>query len=112
MKAIKLKKDTILMILASIIFISMIVYLVSNQRANDKIINSIHDPTFVGTVVGKETSTGSFGTFAPRFTVHRMHIIGEFIEGSERIQVNHVFVVPAEMYHRFEIGDVISHERD
>jgi len=73
--------------------------------------NIIHNPTFTGTVVETEITTQLI-TKVWRIPVHRLHIIGEYIKDDEVIQVDHVFVVSAEMFYRFEEGDIVSHRQD
>ena len=104
-------KEDVAIIALSLAAVLLIFYAIYNHRAEIEMNNIIHNTTFTGTVVGKETTMEGFGLAGPRFTVHRLHIIGEYFENSERIEVDHVFVVSAQMYHRFEIGDIINGKR-
>ena len=71
----------------------------------------IRHPTFVGTVVGKETRNipTSSAPSMPRTSYH-LHVVGEYQRNGETIQVDRVFTVSADMFHRYEIGDVINNK--
>ena len=100
-------KETITNIALALAAVALIVYAVYSQRTWSETNNIIHSHNFTGTVVGKEAVTQNFGLGRRRFTVYRLHVIGEYFGNNERIEVDRVFVVSAEIYHRFEIGDTI-----
>jgi len=66
-------------------------------------IQVINDSTFVGEVVGKESNNSILG-FG-----NRLHIIGEFIENDEVIQIDRTFRVSQNWYNKFSVGDRICH---
>ena len=69
----------------------------------------IHDPTFVGIVVDKETRREHLMFTGPGFLVYRLHVIGEFVENGETVQVDRWFSVSRRMFNQFRIGDTIPH---
>ena len=110
MTPLKNHKNTIIAILALLTLIALIAYAIYTDLASPSFDDIINNPTFTGTVAGKEVTVERFTTLGPRFTVHRLHIIGSYIEDGEKIQVDRVFAVPSEIYRQFEIGDIISHD--
>ena len=106
---IKEKRETILAIAASILFIAILIYSVYDHINWQYTNNIIHNPTFTGTVVGTETTTEQINRVWGG-SVHRLHIIGEYTSGNETIQVDHVFVVSSDIFYQFEKGDTISHK--
>ena len=91
---------------------ALLIYSIDSHRTWSETNNLIHNPAFTGTVVGRETTIERFTPMGPGFTVYRLHIVGEYFGGYERIQVDHIFVVSEDIFRRFEIGDIISNEQD
>ena len=111
MNEIRREKETITAIALSLAAVLLIIYAIYSHRTENEIYDILQNPTFIGTIAGKETTTESFGLIGPRFTVHRLHVIGEYYEDNERIELDHIFVVSAEIYYQFEIGDIVSNGR-
>jgi len=99
--------DIAIIVAVILAIIALIIYMVYEEGQN----NVIHNPTFIGEVVGKESVVRSVGgTWAMRYTEFRLHIVGEYIKDNETIHVDRVFRVYREFYNRFDIGDIFSHE--
>jgi len=100
--------------IAAIFFMVFLVFLLictafyQNHLENQ--ISIVDNPTFSGEVAGKESITRNAGMwFLGQHTTHRLHIIGQYIEGDETIYIDRVFTVSAYWYNKFEIGDLIYH---
>ena len=102
-------KDTVVITMASIMFIALIIYGIGSYRVRDDFCSIAANPTFVGVVVrrGFSEPTSAFG---PSNTMYLLHINGEYGENDTRVLIDHVFVVSAEIYRRFQVGDIISYE--
>ncbi|MCL2591965.1 MAG: hypothetical protein FWD82_01245 [Defluviitaleaceae bacterium] len=97
-----------IIIISAMIFLALIIVIAAlNFRFHNQINNTINNPTFVGEVIGKYSSSHTI--LIPR-TQYSLHIIGEYIGYNEIIQVDKVFIVSRSIYNRFSIGDIIYHE--
>jgi len=95
----------------SILFIALVIYTIINShivaRNFDEI---IQNPTFTGVVVRKGTiaeERALIGSIPARYI---LQIAGEYFNDDEKIQFDRMFFVSPEVFHRFETGDVISHD--
>ena len=104
MITIRKHEDIIVIIVIWLLFFAVLLFCHIKWNYTN---NIIHNPTFIGTVVGAESTT-KLVTRIWKVPVHRLHIIGEYLEGDEIIQVDRVFVVSAEIFYQFEEGDTIS----
>ena len=103
-----IKKEALILAIIALLIYTIYSY-ISWSEAN----NIIHDPTFVGVVIGKETVVERLGiTPKPGITIRRLHVVGEYIRDDVVIQVDRVFTVSEEMFYRFEVDDLILHEHE
>lgn len=72
-------------------------------------IRIVENPTFTGEVVGKESRYLFPWVGVSTRQMHQLHIVGEYFNGEETIQIDRVFVVSHSWYNRFEVGDLIFH---
>ena len=70
MNEIRSGKETIIIIALSLTAVLLIIYAIYSRRTENEIYDIIQNPTFIGVIVGKETTTESFGWTGPRFIVH------------------------------------------
>ena len=71
-------------------------------------IKIVENPTFTGEVVGKETRYFPPWAGASLYQLRQLHIVGEYFDGEEIIQIDRVFAVSASWYSRYEVGDFIG----
>ena len=109
MFALHRRIDVMICIAAFLLAIVLAIYIVNSCRAMRNIDEIIQNPTFVGEVVRKGTTVEQTALAGAGSAMHLLHIVGEFFNGCEKILVDHVFIVPAEMFHRFRIGDTVSY---
>ena len=102
------RKDTFAIILALCITAAFVIYLVCGYRAMGDFNDILNNPTFTGTVIRKGTTepsaSGSSGT------LYLLHITGMFTVDDRPVLVDNIFIVPAEIHRRFEVGDTLSHK--
>ena len=99
----------IFIVLIFIIVLAVLIYFAYYRSTN----SIIHDPTFVGEVINKETVKQqiNIGMTIPRHQVlHRLHIIGTYYAENQRVYVDRIFTVTDAIYNHFEIGDIICSE--
>jgi len=90
----------------ALIAIFVVADVIDNNLKNE--INIIYNPAFVGEVVDKESFRLNPLVMFPFGSMrYQLHIVGEFIEDNETIQLDRVFTVSHSVYNRFEIGDII-----
>jgi len=80
-----------------------------NANLDYQISKVIHNPTFVGEVVDKESVTRRVGAKPfDQLTTLRLHIVGQYVkDGDEVVHIDQVFTVTRYWYDRFEVGDLI-----
>ena len=100
------KKDIIIVVASVLLIIVMVFY----RNYIDNQINIIDNPTFVGKVVEKKSIIRFTGLGLMGVKEYRLHITGKYIEDNEIIQIDKVFVVSADLYNQFDIGDTITHK--
>ena len=77
----------------------------------DNTCNIFNDTTFVGEVVVKEAVSFRTMPFTPGLTTitkHRLYVIGNYFIDGEKVKVDRIITVSAEIFNRYEIGDIIS----
>jgi len=89
--------------------ITLVWAMLYDTHLDNRISGVINNPTFVGEVVNKESITRRVGSMTAfnQITTHQLHIIGEYMEGNEVMQVDQVFTVTRRWFSKFEIGDLI-----
>ena len=90
-----------------VLAIVIVVLSLYEVRARGEINSILDNPSFVGEVIEREVRRTRGMTFMSEFTQYRLHIVGEFIEDNEIIQIDRVFIVSSELFNRFAEGDVI-----
>ena len=101
--------DRIIVIALCLLLLGLVAYgYIRYDTGSSSIIN---DPTFVGEVVDKEIVLLRIGLSpATRMREHRLHIVGKYYVDDERVEVDRIFIVSAEIFNRYEVGDIISHD--
>jgi len=93
--------------------IAIIIYSNNSYHSWSSINDILNNPTFTGTVAGKEKTIERFTPTGPGFKVYRLHIIGEYINNDDEIiEVNQTFAVSETMFLNYEIGDIISYKQN
>jgi len=104
----KIRKDMWEYIGISIIFVlTIILFYLEIDDMNQ--IRIVDNPTFTGEVINKETSSFPPWGGVAIHQSYRLHIVGEYINGGETVQIDRVFKVSSSWYERFEVGDLIYH---
>ena len=102
-------EDTIFYLCITILVIGVtIAAFLYDIHLDNQISSVIDNPTFIGEVVNKESTTRNlgFGRYNQIMT-YRVHIIGEYMDGGEVIHVDRVFEITRRWYNMLEIGDLI-----
>ena len=68
-------------------------------------------PNFTGIVTSRwyvPYTAGRSGSRYQGITTYHLRIYGRYVDGDERITIDQNFRVPAEIYHRHQVGDTFS----
>ena len=101
-------------VVSSLLIIAGVIYGINalhRWEAMNDMNNMLNSPNFTGVVTSRRYLIEHFRIAIPRGytrTTYRLRILGEYIDGDERIPIDQYFIVSEEMFHRFQIGDVFT----
>ena len=99
----------------AIIAISMLAtvgipFSIQDARVRNENYAILNNPSFVGEVVNKETRRLNGMSPMLSYTQYRMHIVGHYYIIDKKVQIDRIFIVNSELFHLYDIDDVITRE--
>jgi len=102
-------KDYIIVIIVLLILVVVTIPLSLYEHRNRNESNAIlNNPSFVGEVSDKDVRHLRGMSFFMMYTQYRLHIVGHYLEESEKIEVDRVFVVSSDLFQLYDIGDIVT----